>query len=422
VGAVGAALNSVFTGLGAAVTTLLAIVGYVGPSETAINRFETDYQRLMTGFRQWATTAWTVEIAALVQAVGDAANSLFTGLGAAVALLIALRTYSSPAQSAIDGFVADLQALMLTMRDFATGAFTTDSLAILNTFSTVAQNLFTAMGTALDTMAAIADYTVSDSQFVLALQRFNQNLYTAIHSWQVWIIDIMAPETVALVAAFSGVLGDIVTGFRDALNLLMDIEAANLPTTEDLQAFLDALNTLFTAVVSNFQQVSVDLAQAGFDIQTVLYGIFNNINPQLWQAGLQTGAHFIGGLVQSMTSVSIITPLLNAMTDLANQLEDVLRAAWGISSPSKVAKRIGGQFVTGLEQGLQDLYGIPDMMRDALGMPALGLSYEPAPQRAFLTVRFEGGYQTGMSPREEARITTAMVNELRRQGVALATR
>lgn len=422
VGAVGEAVGAVFTGLGAAVTTLLAIVGYVGPSETAINRFETDYQRLMTGFRQWATTAWTVEIAALVQAVGDAANSLFTGLGAAATLLIAIRSYTSPAQTAIDGFVADMEALMLTMRDFATGNFTTESLAIVNTFATVAQALFTAMGAALDTLAAIADYTVSDSDFVQALQRFNQNLYTAIHSWQVWIIDIMAPETAALVAAFSGVLADIVDGFRDALNLLMDIEAANLPTTEDLQAFLDALNTLFTAVVSNFQQVSVDLAQAGFDIQTVLYGIFNNINPQLWQAGLQTGAHFIGGLVQSMTSVSIITPLLNAMTDLANQLEDVLRAAWGISSPSKVAKRIGGQFVTGLEQGLQDLYGIPDMMRDALGMPALGLSYEPAPQRAFLTVRFEGAYQTGMSPREEQRITTAMVSELRRQGVALATR
>lgn len=232
----------------------------------------------------------------------------------------------------------------------------------------------------------------------------------------------MTPETAALVVAFSGVLGDIVDGFRDALNLLMDIENANLPTTDELAAFLDALDTLFGAVVSNFQQVSVDLQSAGYDIQTVLYAIFNNINPALWAAGLQTGAHFIGGLVQSMTSVSIITPLLNAMIDLANQLEDVLRAAWGISSPSKVAKRIGGQFVTGLEQGLQDLYGIPDMMRDALGMPALGLSYEPAPQRAFLTVRFEGGYQTGMSPREEARITTAMVNELRRQGVALATR
>ena len=89
--------------------------------------------------------------------------------------------------------------------------------------------------------------------------------------------------------------------------------------------------------------------------------------------------------------------------------------------PGQILK-IGGQFVTGLERGLEDLYGIPAMMQDALGMPALGLTYEPAPQRAFLTVRFEGAYQAGMSPREEQRITTAMVSELRRQGVALATR
>ena len=153
-----------------------------------------------------------MEIAGVVQAVGDAANSLFTGLGAAAALLRAIRSYSSPAQTAIDGFVADMQALMITFRDFATGSFTTDSLAILQAFSTTAQSLFTAIGAALDTLAGIADYTVTDSQFVLALQRFNQNLYTAIHSWQVWIVDIMAPETAALVAAFSGVLADIVDG------------------------------------------------------------------------------------------------------------------------------------------------------------------------------------------------------------------
>ena len=423
VAAVGAALSSVFTGLGAAVATLLAIVGYVGPSEGAINHFETDYQRLMTGFRQWATSTFTTETAAVVQAVGDAANALFTGLGAAADLLIAIRTYSSPAQTAIDGFMADVQALLIEFRDFATGQFTTESLAALSAFADTADMLFTAIGAALDTLAGIAEYTVSDSQFVLALQRFNQNLYTAIHSWQVWIIDIMSPETAALVAAFSGVLQEIVDGFRAALELLMDIEQANLPTTDELQAFLDALNTLFNAVVSNFQQVSIDLQAAGYDIQTVLYAIFNNINPDLWAAGLQTGAHFIGGLVQAMTDVNIITPLLDAMYDLAEQLEDILRAAWGIGSPSKEAKKIGGYFVQGLELGLRDLYGIPDMMRDALGMPALGgVTLESAPQRAFLTVRFEGAYQSGMSAREEQRITGAMLSELRRQGVVLATR
>ncbi len=69
VGAVGEAVGAVFTGLGAAVGTLLGIVGYVGPGEDAITDFEADYQRIMSGFRQWAQVAWTVEIAGVVQAV-----------------------------------------------------------------------------------------------------------------------------------------------------------------------------------------------------------------------------------------------------------------------------------------------------------------------------------------------------------------
>lgn len=424
VGAIGEALGAVFAGLGAAVTTLLGIVGYIGPSETAIQEFEADYQRLFDDFVTWAQGALTVDGAALVQAIGDAIGSVFAGLGAAAATLQSIVGYVGPTDEAIAAFIGDVEDVIIALRDFAQGSFTTESLAFLSAFSDAIDGLFTAMGTALDTLSGIADYTTSDSDFVLALQRFNQNLYTAIHSWNTWIVDIMDPETTALVTAFSGVLSDIVEGFRDALNLLMDIENADLPTTDELADFLAALNTLFDAVVNNFEGVSSDLLAAGYDIQQTLGTIFTSLNPDMWQAGLQTGVHFVGGLRQAMTSVAIITPLLNAMIDLANQLEDVLRAAWGISSPSKVAQRIGGYFVTGLQRGLEDLYDIPDMMNDALGAPMFGgnVTIEPAPQRAYLTVQFTGGYQSGMSPAEEQRITTAMLRELRRQGVALATR
>ena len=82
----------------------------------------------------------------------------------------------------------------------------------------------------------------------------------------------------------------------------MDIEQANCRRPTDLRLFLDALDTLFNAVVSNFQQVPAALQAAGYDIQATLYTIFNNINPDLWAGGLQTGAlHRRSG--QSMTSV-----------------------------------------------------------------------------------------------------------------------
>jgi len=46
-------------------------------------------------------------------------------------VLISLRTYVSPAQTAIDGFLADVEDIIGQMLDFATGAFTTDSLQFL---------------------------------------------------------------------------------------------------------------------------------------------------------------------------------------------------------------------------------------------------------------------------------------------------
>lgn len=424
VGAVGAAASDVFAGLGAAVQTLIGIIGYVGPSDAAISSFEADYQLLMSNFATWAETNFTEESADIVLAVGNAAEALFSGLGLAVTTLQGISTYASPTTTAMDAFIADVTAVIMRFSTFAQTTFTTESLDFLEDFGATTSTLFSGIGTALSTLAAIAGYTVADSDFMMALQRFNQNLLTAITSWALWIVTIMEPSTASLVSEFARILGDITAGFRGALELLMDIDQANLPTTVELAAFIASLEQLFTAVITTFGSVPTSLDNAAMLIMQSLHNIFTNMNPDLWAAGLQTGAHFLGGLRQAFTDIGIITPVLTAMIDLANQLEQVLRDAWGIESPSKVAKGIGKFFVGGLRIGLRDLQSVSDDMRKAMmiDQTSMQISYEPAASRSIVTVSFEGSYQAGMSQSDEARIATAFVNSLRRQGVAIQTR
>jgi hypothetical protein len=439
------AASALFQGLGAAATTLTQITGYIGPTATTITRFETDYQTLAEGFRDWAEQSWTEETAATTTAVGDAINALYTGLGTAATTLSLIRNYTPPSQAVIDRFTTDMTNLMGTMLAWVQTSFGPDAQLIMTGFGNTTQTLFQGIGTALSVLQGIADYTVTDSQFRLALQRFNDNLLTAITSWQIWLTNTFTPETAALTQQFHTLMSGIITDMSAALELLMDIDQASLPTAEELQAFLNAVATLFNGVLDTFADVAtvinhlvlmmgvtimqmLQLIQSavtdfGSNLITTFSTMFDTLFTEIYEAGAWAGWRFLDGLLVGMSNITRVNAVVDAMRDLADQLEAELRAAWGISSPSKVAEGIGGFFVAGLEKGLADLASIPNMIQRSLALDAMALgadiSYSPAPRHDYLTVEFRGAYQAGMSPAEEKRISQAMVAELRRQGVAL---
>jgi hypothetical protein len=413
----------VMSGLGDAVETLTALVNYVTPSEVAIDTFTGDYQQMFDAFYDWASTSFTDVSLDVVTATGEAVGAVFDGLGAAADTLQAITWYVGPTSNSIDRFMDDMEQVMIRLRDWALGAFTTESMAFLQAFGEMAGEIFGSLGSALSLMSDIADYTVSGSEFTMALQRFNDNLYTMITSWRIWIVTIMEPETMAMVAEFATVLGGIVQGFRDALELLMDIDQANLPTADELEAFLHSVSLLFESVLTDFLIVAQGVTVAAYNLYSAFNTMFQTLADELWVAGVNVARAFLAGLETGMQNPTAVNAILDTMNALALQLKDVLMAAWGIASPSKVAMRIGEQFVAGLAEGLEDLQGIPGMIEDAVGLSMTNnVRLEPAPQRAYLTVNFQGAYQAGMTSEEEARISRAMVMELRRQGVALVTR
>lgn len=439
------AASALFQGLGAAATTLTQITGYIGPTEATITRFEQDYQRLAAGFRLWAESAWTEETAATTTAVGNAVNALYQGLGTAATTLALIRNYTPASQQVIDRFITDMQNVMSTMLAWVQVSFSTEAQQIMTSFGNTTQTLFTGIGTALNVLQGIAQYTVPDSQFVLALQRFNANLLTAITSWQIWLVNTFTPEASALIQQFHNLMATIVADMQAALNLLMDIEQANLPTSEDLQAFLDGVAQLFQGIVVLFGRLSTDLEDLTVDLGAAFsniflfiqmnaglfsaqmvqawQGVFNTLHAQMWAWGDYAAGMFMSGLLAGMQNINSVNAVVNAMRDLAEQLEAELRAAWGLHSPSRVAQGIGANFVLGLERGLSDLQNIPTLIQRSLAMDGVTLGadvrYSPAPRHDYLTVQFQGAWQSGMSPAEEKRITQAMVGELRRQGLAL---
>jgi hypothetical protein len=439
------AASALFQGLGAAATTLAQITGYVGPTEATIVAFEADYQRLATGFRTWAESSWTAETAAATTAVGNAINALYQGLGTAATTLSLIRNYTAPAQAVVNQFITDMTSVITTMLTWAQTSFGVDAQALMTSFGTTVGTLFTGLGTALNVLQGIAAYTVPDSQFILALQRFNANLLTAITSWQIWLTNTFTPETAALVAQFHTILSGIVADMGAALQLLMDIDQANLPTADELIAFLDAVAQLFNGVIAVFGTLTgtlstlvvnmattfanmfamITTAVSGFSdtLFNELAGLFTAISNSMWAWGNYAAGMFLSGMLAGMQNVNSVNAVVNAMRDLAEQLEAELRAAWGLHSPSRVAMGIGEMFVAGLSLGLRDLAGIPSMIQSQLAMGDVTLGadvrFSPAPRHDRLTIEFQGAYQAGMSPAEEKRITQAMVGELRRQGVAL---
>ena len=98
-----------FSGIGAAVTTLIALSGYVSPSITAIMAFEADYQRLFTGFVTWVETTFTDISSDLVVAMAGAASALFQGLGAAATTLTQITGYVGPTEATIVASRRDYQ-------------------------------------------------------------------------------------------------------------------------------------------------------------------------------------------------------------------------------------------------------------------------------------------------------------------------
>jgi len=417
------AFTAAMEGISGAIGVLNALVGYVSPGEAAITAFMGDMESMFRRFANWASTQFSDVALDVVAAVGDAIGAVFDGLGAAATTLQAITWYVGPTSETIDRFMDDMEEVMIRLRNWALANFTPASLAFLETFGNMAQVLFTAVGQALEVMTGIADYTVSGSDFDLALQRFNDNLFTMLTSWRTWIVTIMEPETTALVSQFATVLGGIVAGFRDALNLLMDIENANLPTADELAAFLLAIVTLFDGVIDSFGLVRQAVLDQAIELWIAFDTLYSMLGTNSWNRGAYVASMFMGGLLLGMTNANNQNAVLDAMNALALALKDVLMEAWGIASPSKVAERIGKNFVAGLANGLADLQGIPGMIEDAVGLTMNNnVRLTPAPQRAYLTVNFQGAYQSGMSPEEEARISRVMVMELRRQGVVLVTR
>lgn len=435
------AFSSAMAAMESAINVLVGLVNYVSPGAIAIASFTNDYQALFFAFATWARTNFADIALDVVEEVGRVAGVVFDGLGSAVETLQNMTYYVGPTANNIDRFMDDVEQVMIRLRDWALANFTTTSLTFLAAFGTTAQTVFTAIGSALSVMQGIANYTVTGSQFDLGLQRFNANLIRMLQSWETWVLNVLSPQATSLTDEFASQMQTIVNTLRSALELLMDLDQANLPTADELLAFLNAVSALFTGVIATFDVVLTQIGSMviglgnqirsvlqfvedtiedfGVNMQDQILAVFLSLGDLMWNRGDYIAGMFMSGMLRGMQNVNSINAITNAMYDLANQMRDVLMAAWGIHSPSRVAEKIGQYFVLGLQKGLEDLYGLPGMVQDALDMQVNGsnILFETTPQRAYLTVLFEGAWQAGMTPAEEQRITKSMVQELRRQGM-----
>lgn len=132
---------------------------------------------------------------------------------------------------------------------------------------------------------------------------------------------------------YTGAAGQVEEGLNTALG--------SISTTESSSAIGDQwVEGVSTQITSTSNQnkaeaaglTTVNQASAGATIDTSA-----------------TGSNFVDGLIKGMNKQSGI--LYDAARTIATNVEKELKNAWGIKSPSRVAKKIGGYFMEGLQIG-----------------------------------------------------------------------
>lgn len=102
-------------------------------------------------------------------------------------------------------------------------------------------------------------------------------------------------------------------------------------------------------------------ARQQFNTATTTIRTLTGIAIEAGRVGHAVGVAFTSGLAQGL--IEDVGSLRGVATQIAHDVETTLKAAWGITSPSKVARRIGGQWTQGLGQGLDQPQLVEKPMR-----------------------------------------------------------
>ena len=399
IGQVAGAFGSVMSALKSALDLALAVPAtWTLPDAGVFDGFITwamgVFATFATKVKAWAATQTNpADQATLVGTVAQAFGSVMQGLADALEVLNGLVWYVGPAESRITSFLDAVKLVFSKMAEYAQGALTEAQATATKTFADVMSGLFGALQTAIGLLEALDKFAIDPSEqgsFAHRVQRFNAALSLAITSWMNWIVKDLDPNAAKLVADFSGVVETIAQGFRSALDLLVSLNEAGLPT-------MDKLEKALALILRVFGDFSTDLAAA--------------VKPQDWEA---IGRGMVDGLVTGIEAER--GKLIKAAQAASYDAYLAVKQALGIASPSKLFAGLGLQLPAGLAQGI--VQGAP-VVRRALGSlyAQAGLGDVQVGTRSEQHIYLHGDGMSGLSASERRSVVDDLAKTLRLQGL-----
>ena len=134
----------------------------------------------------------------------------------------------------------------------------------------------------------------------------------------------------------------IATRLPELASAAMDYIVANAP------GMLSAALTFFLQIVQGIAGALPSIIAA---VPEIIYGIVSTIWDSRWQM-LEAAGYIIDGLVEGLWAG--IDSVINVIKNICSSALDGIKEFFGIASPSKVMRGIGGYITEGLSLGLSD--------------------------------------------------------------------
>lgn len=314
IGQFAGAMNALFGGLQAALVVASGLpVGWQAPGATW-DAFVTWVQDTMEYFITYvanylAQHPSTTPFQAVTE-FGNAMQAVFGGLLAALELFASINTWVGPGstfQTRLDTFLGLVETTFSTLETYVRGNFTTVALQLMSTFGSALSTVVGSLSASLQLFSALAGtepgiFTPGTAtlEFERRIEALMMAIGITITAFQTYVATAPNQLWFPTAQAFFGAVDLMMGILSSALDLFADLENANLPNPQQIQDFVDAVLTLFTAFATGLLNTGGNIGTTAGDIQGTVAGMPGGIlayADPFSQAGSSTIGSLAGGMV-----------------------------------------------------------------------------------------------------------------------------
>ncbi len=329
--------------------------------------FENFVKQIFQRFYDWINSTGTYEGQEipfgedglnLVSAFGDALSGLMGGLASAFEVFQGLITFVPPSEARMDAFVNAVRVLFTKAKENIVDKLETGSNEVIQAFGEALGSLMDGLRSALDLFKDLAGtdpgvYTPGtlSAEFEDRLGNLIEGVHTTLMAFKSYVQDKAGSEWIPASEEFLKAVRDVFGILRQALDLFVDLEANNLPSTQTIVEFVDSVLFLFREFATGLNAIVNDLSDAEGESRAVWSAMLDNIPDE---ATAKRRTQVVGkGLIDGLKSNLLGGLGTNTVEGWARYVADrVYRPIHDNVLSYAEAKWLGNQIDQGLIDGL----------------------------------------------------------------------